>query len=112
MFTFRVSADLAGAGDRFEAAYRQAVSEMKALLDAKAAQERETHGYQNRTGDLEASTYASDVVSTANGDAIEFGARMPYASYVAQRGLTRVEELAAEAEVELGYLFEGLGHVV
>jgi hypothetical protein len=112
---FRLVVDfgnLADAGDRFEAAYQDGVRQMKATLDAKAATERATHDYQNRTGELEASTYASEVISIGDADEVQLGARAPYARYVAVRGLMRIDELAAEADGELAYLFAGLSRVI
>jgi hypothetical protein len=103
------AASLPGADTRFEHAYEQAVQQMKALLDGKAKEERDTHEYNNRTGDLEASTYAGDIIATATGHEVEFGARMFYAEFVNARGLMRVDELAEEARLELEYLFDGLG---
>jgi hypothetical protein len=93
-----------GSADCFAGHYREAVGQMKGILDEKAAEERSGHAYQNRTGDLEASTYAE----AAGGDAVAFGARTEYAEYVNRRGLMRVDELAAEAELEIAYLYEGL----
>ena len=103
---------LADAGDRFEAAYQGAVQGMKAILDAKAEQERSGHGYQSRSGDLEASTYASDVFSTGDADEVQLGAREPYAVYVNARGLMGLDELAAAAEGEIGELFEALSRAI
>lgn len=104
--------NIADAGDRFEAAYQDGVRQMKGTLDAKAAAERASHGYQNRTGDLEASTFASEVISIGDADEVQLGARAPYARWVNERGLMRIDELAAEATDELGYLFAGLARVI
>lgn len=113
MFAAKVDlGDLAGAEERFERAYQVAVGQMKATLDAAAATERATHGYQNRTGDLEASTRASEVQSTSDGHQVDLEATMPYAGHVARRGLMHLDELAAEAETELAYLFDGLSLVI
>jgi hypothetical protein len=99
---------LPGADDRFERAYRDAVQQMKATLDAKAAEERAEHAYQNRTGDLEKSTTATEVISAGERDLVQLQADTPYAVYVNRRGLMRIDALAAEAETELAYLFDGL----
>lgn len=106
-----VSCDLGGLRDadvRFERAYRASVREMKTTLDAAADAARANHDYQNRTGDLTASTRASDVASSADGDEIIFGASMYYAVFVDRRGLMTVVEQARQAETALRYLFDGL----
>ncbi len=101
-----------GAAERFEAAYQKAVRDMKALLDATAAEARRAHEYQNRTGELEASTYASDILSLGDADEVQLGVRTSYAEYVNQRGLVGIDELAGEAEVEIAYLLDGLAVVL
>jgi hypothetical protein len=80
---------------------------MKATLDRAADQEARDHAYQNRTGFLEASTYASAVEESGDEAVVELAARMDYASYVNNRGLMRIDERAAEAATELEYAFEG-----
>ena len=67
---------------------------MKKLLEPLAEFERETHAYQNRTGDLEASTRAVQV--NQHTAALEMG--MPYASYVVDKGLSQLPELAERGE--------------
>lgn len=79
---------------------------MLELLREKAAEERATHLYQNRTGNLEASTFGAWVEQGPNEYSVEFGARTFYASYVDNRGLTRVHELAGEAEIELDFMLD------
>jgi len=104
--------NLVEAEARYESAYQAAVGDMKATLDAAAADERASHAYQNRTGDLESSTYASEIISIGDADEVQLGAREPYAEYVNQRGLMRIDELAAEAEGEIAYLFDALVRVI
>ncbi len=81
--------------------------DMKRALDRAAMEEKRTHAYHNRTGYLQGSTFAAGPYGGGNQPVVvEFGARMPYASFVDARGLTRVRELAGEVEQELGYHFE------
>lgn len=79
---------------------------MKRILDGKAAIERRTHAYQNRTRRLEGSTFALGPLPELDGVRVEFGARMPYASYVEDRGLSRVSDLAAQATTEIDYYLD------
>ncbi|HEX8794128.1 MAG TPA: hypothetical protein VF765_24465 [Polyangiaceae bacterium] len=81
---------------------------MKAILDAAAAEERATHAYHNRTGDLEASTFASDIIEDGDAREVQLGARTEYAQYVNDRGLMRIDDLARRAEVDVRAVFEGL----
>jgi hypothetical protein len=109
MFRCRVEiGDAADAAERFEQAYRRAVVDMKVLLDGKAAEERGSDSYRDRTGNLRAGTRASDVISEGDTDTVELRADAPYAVYVNRRGYMRIDDLAAEAAKELEYLFEGL----
>lgn len=108
---FRCKVDLGNlprAADKFDRAYEKSVDQMKRLLDQKAKQERREDRYQNRTGDLRSHTAASEIISSGDSDMVELRADMPYAVYVNARGLMRIDDLAAEAETELEYLFEGL----
>lgn len=112
---FRCTVDLGNlpsAPERFETAYQRSVRQMKTLLDGKAREERAGHGYQNRTGELERNTTASEVQSTGDTDWVSLSADTPYAVYVNRRGLMRIDELAAEAQQELAYLFDGLSTVI
>ena len=102
---FRVRGD---AALRFEIAFEEAVQQMKTILDDAAAQERATHAYQNRTGDLEASTYASDVITIGDAHEVQLGARTEYAEYVNARGLMTIGDRAAQAEVDIRAVFEAL----
>lgn len=79
---------------------------MKRILDAKAAIERRTHAYKNRTHRLENSTFALGPLPESDGVRVEFGARMEYASFVEGRGLSRVTDLARQAETEIDYFLE------
>jgi len=81
--------------------------EMKRTLDRAAREERRTHEYRNRTRYLEESTFASEAVESDDEVRVEYGARTHYASYVDNRGLTRVRELADRADSEVQYKFEG-----
>jgi hypothetical protein len=97
-----------GSADRFEHAYDRALGQMQRRVERVAREERRDHAYHNRTGDLEASTQASEVMSVGDTDVVQLAADMPYASYVNDGGLMRIDERATEAAGELEYLFEGL----
>lgn len=99
-----------GSADRFEAAYERAVGQMQRRVEQVAAAERRDHAYRNRTGDLQASTQASEVMSVGADDVVQLAADMPYASYVADRGLMRLDERATEAAGEIEFLFDGLAN--
>ncbi len=79
---------------------------MKTILDKAASEERRTHRYKNRTFRLQGSTFALGPFATEDVN-IEFGARMPYASFVENRGLSRVTEIANGAAVEIDYYLDG-----
>lgn len=100
--------NLDDAAERYERAYQDSIQAMKARLDAAAAEERSTHRYQNRTGDLEAGTRAGEVLSTGDVDVVQLTADTPYAVYVNTRGFMRIDELAAGAESDIGAIFEAL----
>lgn len=80
---------------------------MKAELDAAAALERATHEYNNYTHRLENSTFALGPLKSADGVSVEYGARMEYASFVENRGRTRVREIGLRAGDRIRILFEG-----
>jgi hypothetical protein len=73
---------------------------MEDTVEAAAAELRATDPYQNRTGDLRAST---------QGEAISFGDEveatlamgMPYASFVIGRGFSNYEDVVEDTEREL-----------
>jgi hypothetical protein len=79
---------------------------MKKILDKAAQEERRTHEYTNRTFRLQGSTFALGPFSGADVD-IEFGARMPYASFVENRGLSRVTEIALRSAIDIDYYLDG-----
>jgi hypothetical protein len=80
---------------------------MKTILDAAAAEERRTHVYNNYTFRLEGSTFALGPFERGDDVEVEYGARMEYASFVENRGRTRVRELGLEAERSIDYFFDG-----
>jgi hypothetical protein len=82
-------------------------ADMKRTLDAAAAQERRTHEYNNYTHRLENSTFALGPIGDGDEVTVEYGARMEYASFVDNRGRTRVRELGERAALDLEYKFEG-----
>jgi hypothetical protein len=104
--------NLPRAADRFERAYDRAADQMQKTLARAARTERRTHAYHNRTGNLQASTTASERMTVGDTDAVTLSADTPYAVYVNRRGLMRIDELAAEAEQELAYLFDSLSLVI
>lgn len=81
--------------------------DMKRALDRAAREERRTHEYKNRTRNLEESTFAGELIEGQDEASVEYGARTHYASYVDNRGLTRVRGLAERADAELQYKFDG-----
>jgi hypothetical protein len=84
----------------------RAPTEMLGILREKAAEERDTHAYQNRTGNLEASTFASEIYREGDDERVEFGARTFYAGFVNKRGLMQVDELEQQAETEIDFLLD------
>lgn len=85
---------------------RNAPRVMKKRLDAAALEERRTHEYKNRTHDLENSTQAGEIIDVGNQKVVQLTMGMPYASYVNNRGLSRIDEIAKEAETETEYLLD------
>lgn len=79
---------------------------MKTTLDAAAEHERSSHDYQNRTGDLEAETQATDLEESPDAYSVTLLADTDYAEYVNRRGLMTIDDTATEAETELQYYFE------
>lgn len=71
-----------------------------AELGARAAlEERQTHRYVNRTGQLQQSTMSIPTGFGLLGDfGIVLGASMPYAGYVAAKGLMNLDRLARGIE--------------
>jgi hypothetical protein len=80
---------------------------MKAILDAAAAEDRDGHEYVNRTTNAEASTVAGDLDTTGAAFWCKLGMHVEYAEYLDRRGLTRIVELAEQADSELDYYFDG-----
>lgn len=81
--------------------------DMKKILDAAAREERRTHVYNNYTHRLENSTFALGPLGSGDEVSVEYGARMEYASFVDNRGRTRVRELGNEAATEIEFKFDG-----
>lgn len=81
--------------------------DMKTILDAAAAEERRTHVYNNYTHRLENSTFALGPFERGDEVNVDYGARMEYASYVDNRGRTRVRQLGDRAAEEIEYKFDG-----
>lgn len=100
--TRQVSAQRAAA----ERSLGRAGDDMKRILDRAASEERRTHEYRNQTYRLQGSTFALGPIQEGHNVVVGFGARMPYASFVDNRGLTRVRELADRAETEIDYRFD------
>ncbi len=86
---------------------RAVPDDMKEALDKATAEERRTHVYNNYTFRLEGSTFALGPFSGDDTAEVEAGARMEYASFVEDRGRTRVRELVLRAGTELEYKFDG-----
>lgn len=106
----RVRVDLSEVHDLTRAAertLRRVPEDMKDALDKAAAEERRTHVYNNYTHMLEKSTFASQIFTGDDDARVEYGARMHYASYVDNRGRTRVRELGERAALEIEYRFDG-----
>ena len=77
---------------------KEAQSELRkvaeALHDAAeegAEYERGNHGYRNRTGNLERSTYADRPQRSGDSVSVEMGARAQYASFVEHRGYSHIK---------------------
>ncbi len=100
--------DVDGSANRFEHAYGQALQAMKRTLDGAASEARASHPYRDRTGNLSESTQASEVYSTGDTDAVTLSAEMPYASYVAARGLMTIDDAAQGAAKEIDYILDGV----
>jgi hypothetical protein len=79
---------------------------MKALLESKAALERGTHLYRNRTGNAERSTQSGDLAVGADDVRCDLMMGVRYAIYLDARRLTRIVPLAEEARGELLAYFE------
>lgn len=87
--------------------FERQFAQMREVLEGKAAEERATHEYQNRSHNLEDSTKVEDIEESASTAEYDLVAGMDYASFVNRRGLMRIDDLAAEADTEIQYLLEG-----
>ena len=67
------------------------------LVDA-AAGERETHGYRNRTGNLERSTAAEALEVGVERVSVSLQMTKPYAEFVWRMGLSDIDGYGAEAD--------------
>ncbi len=87
---------------------REVPREMHRIVAQAARDERRGHDYQNRTGDLERSTVATEPVTNDDTVQVDLVAGMQYASYVNARGLMGIDELAQQAEQEIEYYLDGV----
>lgn len=85
---------------------------LKKHLAGVAKVERSTHKYKNRTYRLQGSTFALGPIGGTDYTETEIGARMPYASFVERRGLSRITDLSKAAENEVEFMFETIGLVL
>lgn len=86
---------------------REVPREMHNIVARAAQDERRGHTYQNRTGDLERSTKATEPVTSANSVQVDLVAGMDYASYVNTRGYMMIDEVAARADEEIEFFLDG-----
>jgi hypothetical protein len=68
------------------------------VTEQAAAKEVRGHRYQNQTGQLERNTVAKVLGATPDGGEIELVMNRPYASFVNERGFSRIDQVAAEAD--------------
>lgn len=85
---------------------REVPREMYRIARQAASDERRGHTYQNRTGNLERSTQATEPVDSGDTVQVDLIAGTEYASYVNARGYMIIDETAARAANEMGYFFE------
>lgn len=95
------------ARDAVDSLTRRQPAGMLRILRRAAAEEVSGHTYQNRTTNLENSTFASDIRQGYGEYSVELGARMEYASFVEGRGYSRITEIAEAAFTEVDYYFDG-----
>jgi hypothetical protein len=81
---------------------------MKAVLDVAALEERRSHEYRNRTGNLQRSTQARIDSRSADGASVELEMGEDYASYVVRKGLSHIEEEAHMAERGIDLALEAM----
>jgi len=98
--------NIPGSANRFDAALTAAHRTMQRRLAEAAKVERATHAYNNRTGNLEASTQASEVRETGDAVEVTLVAEMPYASYVNDRGLMTIDDSAAAAATDIDFILD------
>jgi hypothetical protein len=79
---------------------------MKEVLDSFAEAERHEHAFTNRTGALESSIYASELIEVGDQAVVEFGAHEEYAEFVERRGYMDMEGQAQAAENEIESLLD------
>lgn len=102
------SADIAA---RAAAEFKKLPTDVEAIFVAAAAEVNASHAYTNRTGNLEESTKAELDASTES-FTVRFGAGMPYASFVQDRGLLDIDGAWDEANNEAEYLIDGLELII
>jgi len=86
---------------------REVPQQMLRIAKQAATDERRGHSYQNRTGDLQRSTQATEVRADENAVEIDLVAGMEYASHVNRRGYMIIDETAARAAQEMEFFFDG-----
>lgn len=86
---------------------REVPKAMERAVKQAATDERRGHSYQNRTGDLQRSTQATEPVTTDNIAQVDLVAGMDYASYVNRRGFMIIDETAQRAANEIEFFFDG-----
>src|SRR5262249_33878292 len=98
----RVEVDISGVEARTERALRElspslVLGVMVPPLRDAAAQERETHLYRNRTGDLQRSTGTEILEVSPERVSVSLQMMMPYAEFVWRKGLSDLDGYGAEA---------------
>lgn len=86
---------------------REVPREMHRIVADAAQTERREHTYQNRTGNLERSTKATEAMATDNSAQVDLIAGTEYASFVNARGYMVIDEVAERAEQEIEYFLDG-----
>jgi len=86
---------------------REVPREMHRIVADAAQTERREHTYQNRTGDLERATKATETVITDDVVQVSLVAEEEYASFVNKRGYMVIDESAQQAELEIEYFLDG-----
>ncbi len=105
MFTIDISDLLAHEAEAVESLEVRQPLGMKNVLDLAAHEAVAQRGYINRTGDLSASTTASEPEEGSDEVTVELAARMEYASKVNNLGLMAIDEMADAAKAELARYF-------